>query len=69
MRSSSEELGAEDAPELSGDGTGAGARCEEGEAVARLAHMGDIVSPLLEPRSQPPAAPLKMSFVARRNEG
>ena len=68
-RSGSKELGAEDAPELSGEGTGASARCAEGEAAVGLTRMGGIGSPLLVPRSQPHAMPLKMSFVAHRSGG
>ena len=68
-RSDSEEPGAEDAPELSREGTGAGAGRAEGEAVLGLTRMGGIGSPLLVPRSQPPAAPLKMSFAAHRSGG
>ena len=68
-RSGSKEPRAKDAPELSGEGAGAGARRAEGEAVVGLTRMGGIGSPLLVPRSQPPAAPLKMSFVAHRSGG
>ena len=42
-RSGSEELGAEDAPELSGEGASADAGRAEGEAAAGLAHIGGIV--------------------------
>ena len=66
-RSGSEELGAEDAPELSGEGAGADARRGEGEVVAGLAHLGGIGSPPLVPHPQPPAAPLSLSFTARRS--
>ena len=41
-RSGSEELGAEDAPELSGEGAGAGTGRAEGEAAAGLACIGGI---------------------------
>ena len=68
-RSGSEELGAEDAPELSGEGAGADAGCAEGEAAAGLACIGGIRSPPLVPRPQPPAAPLRLSFTARRSAG
>ncbi|XP_039851804.1 uncharacterized protein LOC120710219 [Panicum virgatum] len=68
-RSGSEEPGAEDAPELSGEGAGTGARCAEGEAALGLTRMGGVGSPLLVLRPQPPAAPLKMSFIARRSGG
>jgi hypothetical protein len=34
-----------------------------------LMRMGTIESPLLVPRSQPPAAPLKLSFIVRRSGG
>ena len=66
-RSGSEELGAEDAPELSGEGAGAG--YAEEEAGLGLMRIGGIMSPLLVPWSQPPATPLMMSFIARRNGG
>ena len=66
-RLGSEELGAEDAPELSGEGAGAG--YAEEEAGLGLMRIGGIMSPLLVPRSQPPAAPLKMAFVARPSGG
>ena len=46
-RSGSEELGAEDAPELSGEGAGANAGHAEGEAAAGLARIGGIGSPPL----------------------
>ena len=52
-RSGSEELGAEDAPELSGEGTGADAGRGEGEAAAGLVHLRGIGSPPLVPRPQP----------------
>ena len=68
-RSGSEELGAEDAPELSGEGIGANAGRAEGEAAARLAGIGGIGSPPLVPRPQPPAAPLRLSFTAHRSTG
>ena len=68
-RSGSEELGAEDTPELSGDGTGAGARSAEGEAVAGLTCIGEIGSPLFVPRPQPHAALLRLSFSARHSGG
>jgi len=68
-RSGTEELGAEDAPELSGEGAGADAGRGEGGAAAGLAHLGGIGSPLLVPRPQPPAAPLRLSFKARRSAG
>ena len=68
-RSGSEELGAEDAPELSGEGAGADAGRAEGEAAVRLARIGGIGSPPLVPRPQPPAAPLRLSFTARRSAG
>ena len=64
-RSDSEEPGAEDAPELSSESTNAGAKRAEGEATLGMTRLGGIGSPLLVPRSQPPAAPLKTSFVAR----
>ena len=67
--SGSEEPGAEDAPELSSEGTCAGAKRAEGEAALGLMRMGGIGFPLLVPRSQPPATPLKTSFVARSNGG
>ena len=53
-RSGSEELGAEDAPELSGEGAGTDAGRGEGEAAAGLVHLGGIGSPPLVPRPQPP---------------
>ena len=68
-RSGSEEPGAEDAPELFGEGTSAGAGHTEGEAALGLTRMGGIGSPLLVPRSHPPAAPLKLSFIARHSGG
>ena len=68
-RSSSEELGVEDAHELFGEGAGAGTGRAEGEAAPGLTCMGGIMSPLLVPRSQPPAVPLKLSFTARRSGG
>ena len=68
-RSGSEELGAEDALELSGEGADADAGRAEGEAVAGLARIGGIGSPPLVPRPQPPAAPLRLSFTARRSAG
>ena len=68
-RSGNEEPGAEDAPKLSGEGAGAGAGRSEGDAALGLMCMGAIGSPLLVPRSQPPATPLKLSFVARRCGG
>ena len=68
-RSGSEELGAEDAPELLGEGAGADAGRAEGEAAAGLARFGGIGSPPLVPRPQPPAAPLRLSFTARRSAG
>jgi len=64
-RLGSEEPGAEDAPELSGEGAGAGASRAEGEAALGLTRKGGIGSPLLVPRSQLPGAPLKLSFNAR----
>ena len=48
-RSGSEELGVEDAPELSGEGAGADAGRAEGEAAVRLARIGGIGSPPLVP--------------------
>ena len=63
-RLGSEEPRAEDAHELSGEGAGASAGRAEGEAALGLTGMGGIGSPLLVPESQPPAALLKMSFVA-----
>ena len=68
-RSGREELGAEDAPKLSGEGAGAITGHVEGEAALGLTWMGGIMSPLLVPRSQPPAALLRMSFVTRRSRG
>ena len=68
-RSGSEELGAEDAPELSGEGAGAGTGRAEGEAAAGLARIGGIGSPPIVPQLQPPAAPLRLSFTARRSAG
>ena len=68
-RSGSEELGAEDAHELLGEGAGADAGRAEGEAAAGLARFGGIGSPPLVPRPQPPAAPLRLSFTARRSAG
>ena len=68
-RSGSEELGAEDALELSGEGAGSGAAHAEGEAALGLTRMGTIVSPLLVARSQPPAAPLKLTFNVRLSGG
>ena len=68
-RSGSEELGAEDAPELSGEGAGADAGRGEGEAATGLARIGGIRSPPLVPRPQPPAAPLRLSFTAHRSTG
>jgi hypothetical protein len=59
----------EDAPELSGEGAGAGAGRAEGEAALGLTSMAGIGSPLLVPRSQPPAMPLKLSFIVRRSGG
>ena len=59
----------DDAPELSGEGTGAGSGHAEGEAAVGLTRMGRVVPPLLMPWFQPPVAPLKMSFVARRSGG
>ena len=66
-RSGSEEPGAEDAPELFGEGTSAVAGHAEGEATLGLMRMGGIESPLLMPWLHPPAAPLKLSFVACRS--
>ena len=66
-RSGSEELGAVDAPELSGEGAGADAGRAEGEAAVGLARIGGIGSPPLVPRPQPPAALLRLSFTARRS--
>ena len=63
-RSGSEEPRVEDAHELSGEGAGASAGRAEGDAALGLTGMGGIGSPLLVPRSQPPTASLKMSFVA-----
>ena len=68
-RSGSKELEVEDAPELSGQGAGAGARLTEGEAAVGLTRIGEIGSPLLVPRPQPPIAPLRLSFTARRSGG
>ena len=68
-RSGSEELGAEDAPELSGEGAGANAGHGEGEAAAGLAHIGGFGCHPLVPRPQPPAVPLRLSFTARRSAG
>ena len=68
-RSGSEEPGAEDAPELSSEGASAGAKRAEGEAALGLTRMGGIGFPLLVPRLQPPAAPLKTSFVACSSGG
>ena len=68
-RSGSEELGAVDAPELSGEGAGADAERGKGEAAVGLAHLGGIGSPPLMPRPQPPAAPLRLSFTARQSAG
>ena len=42
---------------------------EELEVVAGLARIGGIGSPPLVPRPQPPAAPLRLSFTARRSTG
>jgi hypothetical protein len=53
LRSGSEEPGVEDAPELSGEGAGAGAGRVEREAALGLMRMGGIVSPLPVTRSQP----------------
>jgi hypothetical protein len=66
-RSGSEEPGAEDAPELSGDGAGAGTERKEWKAAAGLMHIGEIGSPLLVPRPQPSVALLRLSFTARRS--
>ena len=68
-RSGSKEPGAEDAPELSVEGASTSAGRAEGEAVAGLTCIGEIGSPLLVPRPLPPAAPLKLSFTARRSGG
>ena len=68
-RSGSNDPGSEDAPEFSGEGTGACAGRTEGEAALGLTRMGGIGSPLLVPQSQPPAVPLKMSFVVRHSGG
>ena len=68
-RSGSEELGAEDAPELSGEIAGADAGRGEGEAATGLARIGGIRSPPLVPRLQPPALPLRLSFTARQSTG
>ena len=68
-RSGSEEPGAEDTTELSGEGTGGGAAHAQGEAALGLTRMGTIGSSLLVARSQPPAAPLKLTFNVRRNGG
>ena len=68
-RSGSEELGAKDAPELSGEGAGADAGRAEGEAAVGLARIGGIGSPPLVSRPQPPAASLRLSFTARRSAG
>ena len=48
-RSGSEELGVEDAPELSGEGASTDAGRAEGEAAAGLARIGGIGSPPLVP--------------------
>ena len=45
-RSESEEQGAEDTPELSGEGAGTGVNRVEGEAALGLTRMGSIRSPL-----------------------
>ena len=68
-RLGSEEPGAVDTPELSGEGAGAGASRAEGEAALGLTRKGGIGSPLLVPWSQPPTALLKLSFVVRHNGG
>ena len=68
-RSGSEELGAEDAPELSGEGAGTDAGRGEGEAATGLARIGGIRSPPLVPRLQPPTVPLGLSFTARQSAG
>ena len=68
-RSESEEQGAEDTPELSGEGAGTGVNCVEGEEALGLTRMGSIRSPLPVVRSQPPAAPLKLTFNVRRSGG
>ena len=68
-RSGSEELGAEDAPELSGEGAGADAGRAEGEAAAGLAHLGGIGSPPPVPRPQPPTVLLRLTFTARLSAG
>jgi len=68
-RSGSEELGAEDTPELSGEGAGADAGRGEGEAATGLARIGGIRSPPLVPRLQPPTVPLGLSFTARQSAG
>ena len=68
-RSGSEELGAEDAPELSGEGVGANAGHGEGEAAAGLAHLGGIGSPPPVPRPQPPTVLLRLTFTARLSAG
>jgi hypothetical protein len=68
-RSESEELGAEDATELFGEGAGGGAAHADGEAALGLTRMGTIGSPLLLAQSQPPAALLKLTFNVHRSGG
>jgi hypothetical protein len=68
-RSGSEEPGAEDAPELSDEGAGAGAARVEGEAALGLTRIRTIRSPLLVARSQPPAGLLKLTFNVHHNGG
>jgi hypothetical protein len=68
-RSGSEAPGAEDDPELPGEGARAGAARAEGEAALGLTRMGSIGSPLLVAQSQLPAAPLKLTFNVRYSGG
>ena len=52
-----------------GSATASRSGSEELEVVAGLARIGGIGSPPLVPRPQPPAAPLRLSFTARRSTG
>ena len=69
LRSGSEELGLDDAPQLSSGGAGAGVAHMEGKEALGLTCMGSIGSHLPVAQSQPPAALLKLTFNVRRSGG